>query len=107
MWMDGAVGVVEAFSRRGDCGYLTSRSNAQAVTACAVISAALGTVALPRGQLPAAVRCVHYDILGGLTVYRRNDAPADGQREALPTQAPPPPLTQISPPSQRQTSGAS
>ena len=45
MWMDGAVGVAEAFSGGAKHGYLTFRSNAQAVAACAVVSAALGTVA--------------------------------------------------------------
>ena len=81
MWMDGAVGVAEALSGGDNHGYPTFRSNAQAVAACVVASAALGTVAPPPGQLPAAVHCVHYNILRGLTVYTRNDTPAEGQQE--------------------------
>ena len=90
MWMDGAVGVAEAFFGGENHGYLTFRSNAQVVAACAVVSAALGTVAPPPGQLPAVVHCVHYDVLCGLKVHTRNDAPAEQRREALPTQAAPP-----------------
>ena len=66
--------MAEAFSGGENHGYRTFRSNAQAVAACAVVSAALGTVAPPTGQLPAAVHCVHCDVLHGLTVYTWNDA---------------------------------
>ena len=77
MWMDGAVGVAQALSGRENHGCITFRSNAQAVAAFIVVSVALGTVAPQRGHLPAAVHCVHCDILRGLTVYTRNDAPAE------------------------------
>ena len=53
MWMEGAVGVAEAFSGGEMHGYLTFCSNAQAVAACAVVSVALGTVAPQPGQVPA------------------------------------------------------
>ena len=82
--------MAEAFFGGENHGYLTLRSNAQAVAACAMVSAALGTVAPPPGQLPAAIHCVHCDVLRGLTVYTRNDAPVEERREVLPTQAPPP-----------------
>ena len=81
--------MVEAFFGGENHGYLTFRSNAQAVAARTVNSATLGTVAPPPGRLPAAVHCVHYDVMCGLTVYTRHDAPAEGRREALPTQAAP------------------
>ena len=82
--------MAEAFSAGENHGNLTFRSNAQAVAACVVVSAAPGTVAAPPGQLPAAVHYVHYDVLRGPTVYTWNDAPAEERREALPTQAAPP-----------------
>ena len=85
MWMDGAVGVAEAFSGGENNRYLTFRSNAQAVAACAVVSVALGTVAPPPRHLPAAAHCVQYDVLRGLMVYTWNDALAEGRREAPPT----------------------
>ena len=69
---------------------------------------------LPREQLhptravAPAVPYVHYDVMCGLKVYTRHDALAEGRREALPTQAPPPPpRAWIGPPSRRHTSGAS
>ena len=99
MWLNGAVGVVDAFYGGENHGYLTFRTNAQAVAACAVVSAALGTVAPPLGRLLAAIHCVNHGVMRGLTVYTQRDAPAEGRRETLPAQeAPPrtdrPPLTE-------------
>ena len=67
-------------------GYLTFRSNAHAVVACAVVSAALGTGAPQPGQLPAAVHCVHCDVTCDLIVYTLDDTPIGGRKDAPPTQ---------------------
>ena len=98
MWLDGAVGVAEAFYGGENHGYLTFRTNAQAVAAWAKVSAALGTVAPPPGELPAAIHCVYYNVVCGLTVYTRPDAPAEGQRETLPAQEAPPRTDRPPPP---------
>ena len=71
--MDLAVGVIEATSGAEMHWYLTS--NAHAVVACGVASAALGMAAPLPGQLPAAVHCIHCDVPCGLTVYPRGDVP--------------------------------
>ena len=99
MWMDGAVGVAEAFYGEENHGYLTIRSNTQVVAVCFVVGAALGKAAPPQGWLPAAIHCVHYDVMCGLTVYKRHDTPAEGRRETLPSEEAPrrtdwPPLTE-------------
>ena len=64
MWLHRAVGVAEAFYGGENHGYLTFRTNAQAVAACTLVSAALGTVAPPPGHLSAAIHC----LMRGLTV---------------------------------------
>ena len=100
MWMDGAVGVAEAFSGGEMHGYLTFLSHAHAVAACPVVSAALGTATTQPGQLPAAVHCVHCDVMRHCLVHKHDDTPIGGLKEAPPTQAapPPPPPHQNSPP---------
>ena len=69
MWLDGAEGVAEAFYGGENHGYLTFRAHTQALAACAVVSAALGTVAPPPGRLPAAVHCVNRSVIRDLTVH--------------------------------------
>ena len=98
--------MAEAFSGGASHGYLTFRSNAQAVAACDVVSVALGTVAPPPGQLPgqrstvstvmsyAASRYIH-----GTTPWQR-----DGRRCCQPRR---PPRAQIGPLSRWRTSRAS
>ena len=105
MWLDGAEGVVEAFHGGENHGYLTFRTNAQALAACAVVSAALGTVAPPLGRLPAAVHCVSQGVIRGLTVHTRHNALGEGRQETLPTRDAPPART--APPTRRWMSGAS
>ena len=61
-------------------GFLTFRSHT--VAACAVVTAALGTVTPPPGQLPVAVHCVHYEVTDSLTVYKRNNTYLGGRTEA-------------------------
>ena len=97
--------MAEAFCGGEIHGYLTFRSNGQAVAACALVIGALGTVAPQQGccrRLSAlfmmmsyvAWRCIH-----GMTPRRRN-----GERGCPPRWAP---RAQIGPPSRRQMSGAS
>ena len=77
MWLDGAEGVAEAFYGGENHGYLTFRAHTQALAACAVVSAALGTVAPPPGRLPAAVHCVNRSVIRDLTVHTQRDAPGE------------------------------
>ena len=83
MWLDGAEGVAEAFHGGENHGYLTFHAHAQALAACAVVSAALGTVAPPPGRLPAAVHCVSHSVIRDLTVHTRQDALGEGRRDTL------------------------
>ena len=99
MWLDGAEGVAEAFHGGENHGYLTFRARTQALAACAVVSAALGTVAPQPGRLPAAVHCVSHSVVPDLTVHTRHDALGQGRQGTLPAgDAPPcadrPPLTE-------------
>ena len=101
MWLDGAEGVAEAFHGGENHGYLTFRAHA-----CAVVSAALGTVASPPGRLPAAVQCVSRSVVRDLTVHTRQDAEGEG-RQDTPSARAAPPRAWTAPPSRRKTSGAS
>ena len=90
MRLDVAVGFAETFHGGDNHGYLTFRTNAQAVAACAVVSTALGTVAPPPCQLLAAIHCVNHGVMRRLTVYTRHNAPAERRRETLPAPGSPP-----------------
>ena len=96
--VDGAIGVAEAFCGGEMHGYLTFRSNAHAVAACTVVSAALGTAAPQPRQVSAIVHGVHCDVTRDLTVYTHDDTPVGGRKEAPPTQAVPPPPRAKQPP---------
>ena len=89
MWMDGAVGVVEGIFGAEMHGYLTFHSHAQAVTAGAVVSVAVSTVAPQLGQLPAAVHYVQCEVRRCLTVYKHDDTTLGGRTEAAPPHAAP------------------
>ena len=81
---------MEAFHGGENHGYLTFRAHAQALAACAVVSAALGTIAPPPGPLPAAVHCVSHSVVWDLTVHTRHDALGEGQQDTLPAGDAPP-----------------
>ena len=105
MWLDGAEGVAEAFYGGENHGYLTFRAHTQALAACAVVSAALGTVAPPPGRLLAAVHCVNRSVIRDLTCTHSGTPRARSGT----TRRPPglPPRAWTAPPSPRMTSGAS
>ena len=90
MWLDGAEGVAEAFHGGENHGYLTFRAHAQALAACAAVSAALGTVAPPPGRLLAAVHCVSHSVVRDLTVHTRQNALGEGRQDTLSAGAAPP-----------------
>ena len=92
MWLDGAEGVAEEFYGGENHGYLTFRAHTQALAACAVVSAALGTVAPPPGRLPAAVHCVDRSVIRDLTVHTQRDAPGE-ERHCTPSAWAAPPHT--------------
>ena len=89
MWLDGAEGVAEAVYGGG---YLTFRAHTQALAACAVVSAALGTVAPPPGRRPAAVHCANHSVVRDLTVHTRQDAQGEGRQDTPSAGARGPPL---------------
>ena len=90
MWLDGAEGVAEAFYGGENHGYLTFRAHTQALAACAVVSAALGTVAPPPGRLPAAVHCVSRTVVRDLTLHTQRDAQGEGRHDTPSARAAPP-----------------
>ena len=90
MRLDGAEGVAEAFYGGENHRYLTFRAHTQALAACAVVSAALGTVAPPPGRLPAAVHCVNRSVIRDLTVHTRRDAPGEERHDTPSAGAAPP-----------------
>ena len=90
MWLDGAEGVAEAFYGGENHGYLTFRAHTQALAACAIVSAALGTVAPPPGRLPAAVHCVNRSVIRDLTVHTQQDAPGEERHDTTSAGAAPP-----------------
>ena len=90
MWLDGAEGVAEAFHGGENHGYLTFRAHSQALAACAVVSAALGTVAPPPGRLPAVVHCVSHSVVRDLTVHTQQDAQGEGRQDTPSAGAAPP-----------------
>ena len=90
MWLDGAEGVAEAFYGGENHGYLTFRAHTQALAACAVVSAALGTVAPPPGRLPAAVHCVNRSVVRDLTVHTQRDAQGEERHDTPSAGAAPP-----------------
>ena len=106
MWMDGAVGVAKASYGGEMHGYLTFCSHAQAVATCALVNAAPGMVAPSAEQLPAAVRCVHYEVTRSLALYKQDHTPLGGRMEAEPTRAAIPHIQQNSLRSRRLHSGA-
>ena len=75
MCLDGAVGMAEAYSGGEMHWYLTFQVHHQAVAACAVVSAALGTITARPGQQPAVVNCVPHATVHPATVYGRHGAP--------------------------------
>ena len=83
MWLDGAEGVAEAFHGGENHGYLTFRAYAQALAACAVGSAARGTVAPPPGRLPAPVHRVSHSVIRDPTVHTRQDAQGEERKDTL------------------------
>ena len=97
--------MAEAFHGGENHGYLTFRTHAQALAACAVVSAALGTVAPPPGRLPAAVHCVSNGVVRGLTVHTRHDALGEGRQDTPPA-GDAPPRARATPLSRRRMSGA-
>ena len=90
MWLDGAEGVAEAFYGGENHGYLTFRAHTQALAACAVVSAALGTVAPPPGRLPAAVHCVSRSVVRDPTVHTQRDAQGEERHDTPSAGAAPP-----------------
>ena len=66
------------------------RAHTQALAACAVVSAALGTVAPPPGRLPAAVHCVNRSVIRDLTVHTQRDAPGEERHDTPSAGAAPP-----------------
>ena len=90
MWLDGAEGVAEAFHGGENHGYLTFCAHTRALAACAVVSAALGTIAPLPGRLPAAIHCVSRSVVRGLTVHTRQDAQGEERQDTPSAGAAPP-----------------
>ena len=82
--------MAKAFYGGENHGYLTFRAHTQALAACAVVSAALGTVAPPPGRLPAAVHCVSQSVVRDLTVHMQRDAQGKRRHDTLSAGAAPP-----------------